>query len=393
MNVEEYKAMRNALLAQVHEYQDSGDAEKMNDVMDKIEALDTEFHDAAVNAANMRAMTAESGIVDLKNMSRPVTGGKVVETMDNKIVTEYTADSKEYRSAFLKNLQGKTLTDVETKAFNATAVSAPGAIPTETVKKIYGRMADSPLIAAVNLMFIPGNVQIPVEGTINDANWVPMANAATDSADTLSVISLGAYKLIKTVEITADLAAMAIDEFEVWLVDSLAKKLRFAVDKAICTGDGTNQATGILHSGAVTNTGEFTMAGMTYKDLLKIIAALPTQWLPGASFAMPRALFFGEVLGLTDADGKPVCVLDPQAPAKYNVLGYPVIVDDNITTDNLIFGDFREGYTFNFAKAPTVESDKSVGFRTGSTVYRGMALADGKVVVKDAFTVYKRASS
>ena len=39
----------------------------------------------------------------------------------------------------------------------------------------------------------------------------------------------------------------------------------------------------------------------------------------------------------------------------------------------------------NFAKDITVSLDNSVGFRTGSTCYRAMALVDGKVTNIDAF--------
>ena len=108
---------------------------------------------------------------------------------------------------------------------------------------------------------------------------------------------------------------------------------------------------------------------------------------------MPRALFYKEVLGITDTNGRPVVVADPQAPAKFNILGYPVIVDDNCTADNLLFGDFKEAYKFNFAQAPAVESDKSVAFRSGSTVYRVMALADGKPAEKKAVCLFTRASA
>lgn len=72
---------------------------------------------------------------------------------------------------------------------------------------------------------------------------------------------------------------------------------------------------------------------------------------------------------------------------------YPVIVDDNCTADNLLFGDFKEAYKFNFAQAPAVESDKSVAFRSGSTVYRVMALADGKPAEKKAVCLFTRASA
>ena len=300
----------------------------------------------------------------------------------------FGVDTPEYRSAWLKNLQGKPL-DAEERA----AVTASAAIPTQTMNRIIHRLELTPMIAAVDVTYIPGNVTFPIEGTVNAASWVAMGSAATDSGDTISSITLAAYKLIKTVEITADVMAMGIDAFETWLVERLANKLSVAVDASIFTGTGSSQATGLLKSGEITQTGTFTKAAMTYKDLLTIISTLPTQYLTNASFAMPRALFYKEVLGITDTNGNPVVVADPQAPAKFNILGYPVIVDDNCTADNLLFGDFKEAYKFNFAQAPAVESDKSVAFRSGSTVYRVMALCDGKPADKKAVCLFTRAAA
>lgn len=316
--------------------------------------------------------------------------GVVLRSFASEKVEDRTfgIDTIEYRDAYMKMLQGKPL-NVEERA----AVTASAAIPTITMNKIVGKLELVPLIAAVDVTYIPGNVSYPVEGTVNAASWVAMNTAATDSADTLTAVSLGAYKLIKTIEVSADVKAMAIDAFEVWLVNRLANKLQVAVDAAILTGTGTNQATGILKAGEITQTGTFTKGGMKYKDLMTVIATLPTQYLPGASFVMPRALFYGEVLGLEDTSGNRVVVADAQAPAKFNILGYPVIVDDNCSPDTIIFGDLRECYKFNFAKAPEVTSDDSIGFRTGSTVYRAMALADGKPVNKTAVCVYTRATA
>ena len=261
------------------------------------------------------------------------------------------------------------------------------------MNRIIHRLELTPMIAAVDVTYIPGNVTFPIEGTVNAASWVAMGSAATDSGDTISSITLAAYKLIKTVEITADVMAMGIDAFETWLVERLANKLSVAVDASIFTGTGSSQATGLLKSGEITQTGTFTKAAMTYKDLLTIISTLPTQYLPNASFVMPRALFYKEVLGITDTNGNPVVVADPQAPARFTIFGYPVIVDDNCTADNLLFGDFKEGYKFNFAQAPAVESDKSVAFRSGSTVYRVMALCDGKPADKNAVCLFTRAAA
>lgn len=142
-------------------------------------------------------------------------------------------------------------------------------------------------------------------------------------------------------------------------------------------------------AGQVTNTGTWTSTGMTYTDLLNIIAALPTQYATNAKFATTRKVFFGSILGIKTDSGDKVVVADAQSPAKFNILGYPVIVDDNCKADTVIFGDLKE-YKLNFAKAIEVAADTSVGFRFGSTVYRAMCLADGKIADKNAFTVYTK---
>lgn len=298
------------------------------------------------------------------------------------------AGAEEYRTAWLKNLQGKPLSAEERAAVTATA-----AIPTQTMDRIIATMDLTPMIAAVDITYIPGNVSWPIESTTDDASWTSMGTAATDSADALADVSLGAYKLIKTVEITADIQAMAIPAFETWLVTRLANKIATAVDKAIFSGTGSSQATGLLKSGEITNTGTYTAAGMTYADLLNILAALPTKYLPKAKLVTTRQIFYGQILGMKTDGGDKVVVADAQSPAKFNILGYPVIVDDFCAADTVLFGDFKEGYKFNFAQAPDVRSDQSVAFRSGSTVYRAMCLADGKPADKNAVTVWTKAGS
>ena len=367
--------------------------ERLNAIREEIEnddadidALETEVRNLNVRKEELHTMETrrKEKIMEIRSGM-----GEVIRTFEEekKLNRTFAPDTIEYRDAYLKNLQGKTL-----NAEERAAVSATAAIPTETMNMIIGRLEMVPLLSAVDMTYIPGNVTYPVEGTVNDASWVAMGTAATDSADTITSISLSAYKLIKTIEITADVAAMAISAFQNWLVSRLSNKIQFAIDKAILTGTGSNQATGILKSGEVTNTGTYTKTAMKYGDLMKIIAALPTKYLPGASFIMPRAVFYGEVLGLEDTTGNRVVVADAQASAKFNILGYPVIVDDNCSADTVIFGDLKE-YKFNFAKAVEVKSDESVAFRTGSTVYRAMCLADGKIADKNAFAVFTKATA
>ena len=290
--------------------------------------------------------------------------------MEGNRMERFALNSPEYRSAWLRNLQGKTLSVEE-----RTAVTASAAIPTETMNKIWGKMELYPLLNAVDVMHVPGSVILPVEGTVNAAGVVAMGTAATDAADTLTPISLGVYKIIKTLEITADVEAMAVDAFEQWLVDRLANKIYRAVTGYIAAGTGTSQPTGLTTITATNQT--YTKTGITYEDVMTIIASLPTEYDPNAAFVMSRANFYGNVLAIQDTNHNPIVVVDVQAPAKFNILGYPVIIEDGVGTD-IIFGDLKEGYVWNFGKDVAIDRDESVGFRTGSVVFRGMCLGDGK---------------
>ena len=360
MNGEQLQARLEELRAETaEEKRDALSTDELGERVNEMEAVKAEI-EARKAAAAEEARKAE------EMANKP--GEKIIEE-DKKMENRFAVNSPEYREAFLKNLQGKELTAEE-----RTAVVATAAIPTETANKIWGKMELYPILNAIDVMHIPGNVILPVEGTINAAAVVAMGTAATDGADTLTPVSLGAYKLIKTVEITADVKAMAVPAFEDWLVDRLANKLFRLVAAEVAAGTGTNEPTGLA---TITATGTYTKAAITYADLLTIIGSLPAQYDPNACFVMSRATFYGNVLNVTTTQKQPVVVADPQAPAKYNVFGFPVIIEDGVGTD-IIFGDLKEGYVWNFAKDVEVESDASVAFRTGSTVFRGMALGDGK---------------
>lgn len=374
---------------------------RIEEIQERLKAIDSEIEGAEGEAltaleAEVESLTTERNqiLAEIetrkqlrKNIADGTVGAIIEDVKENEKMNErtFTPDSVEYREAYLLNLQGRALNEEQ-----RAAVSASNAIPTQTMNKVVGYIEKSPILNLIDLTYIPSNVTYPVESASADANWVAMATAATDSADALSAISLGAYKLVKTVEITADVGAMAIDAFENWLAESLGGKVRKALDAAVFNGTGTNQATGILTT--VSATGTFTKAKATYADLVNIIGSLGSDAAQNATFAMPRKLFFTDVIGIEDSTKHPVVHMDVESPAKYNILGYKVVLDDNVPADTILFGDFKK-YKMNIAKAPVIESDGSVAFRTGSVVYRAMALADGKLALANAFVRYGRAAS
>jgi len=361
LNGEQLQARKDELITEMEtpETRDALNGEEMEARKAEIIAIDQEIESRKAAAAEEARKAEEAAKMD---------GKKIIE--EEKRMS-YEVNTPEYRDAFLRNLQHKELNAEERDALS----HGEYAIPQETANKIWGKLELYPILNAIDVMHIPGTVVLPVEGTVNNAAVVAMGSAATDSADSLAKVNLGIYKIIKTIEITADVAAMAVPAFEDWLVDRLANKLFRKIADLVIVGTGTNTLTGLATITAMTT--DYTSTGVTYGDLLNIVAELPSEYLPNASFVMSRQTFWQGVKSLNSSSDVRVVNTDVGSPAAYNVLGFPVIIDDNASTD-IYFGDLKEGYVLNFGKDVAVDRDESIGFRTGSTVFRGMALCDGK---------------
>ena len=88
--------------------------------------------------------------------------------------------------------------------------------------------------------------------------------------------------------------------------------------------------------------------------------------------------------GMVDDNKKPIFVPDPRDETIGKILGFDVVVDDFVADNVAYFGDFNYlGY--NLANGIAVESSTQSAFRSGLIDYRGMAIADTKVIAPEAF--------
>ena len=379
MTAEQLVERRSAIATEL----DSPDAD-----LDALEAEVRAINEELETRKNTEAKKAEvrDAIANGTQPAEKIKEFKEVTKMEERI---FTPDTVEYRDAYMKNLMGKPMSIEERSALSGASY----VIPTETLNKIYGKLEENQLIREIDALRIPGYVSVPTASTVNDASWIAMASASTDSADAMGTVSLTAKKLIKTIEITADIQAMSIPAFQGWLVNKLAQKMEAAICAAIVNGAGTTTVPqGVGQCGITTSTA---IAGATLAKLSAFMGGLKAPYHNGAIWVMSAENFFTYVLPLaSDSNGYLV-----QDGIGYRLLGHRVVLNDNVddckfksgstaeaaNADHIIFGNFREGYVFNFGEGIQVEADNSVSFRSGSTVYRAMALCDGAVADKDAF--------
>lgn len=138
---------------------------------DALTALENEA--AALTAERQQILNEMQARQRLRsNIAAGIVTGRTIEAPSAAEPTQarFTVDSAEYREAYLMHLQGRSLS-----AEQRAAVTATAAIPTQTLNRIVGVFDQNPILSRITMTYIPGNITIPVEGTVNSASWSPWA--------------------------------------------------------------------------------------------------------------------------------------------------------------------------------------------------------------------------
>jgi HK97 family phage major capsid protein len=296
----------------------------------------------------------------------------------------FGVDTVEYRSAFLKKLLGKELSEVEQRSIASTNVA--GAIPTITANTIMNKIKQiAPLLNEVTLLHVAGNLTYAIEGTNNDAA-LHTENALINAADdTLVYVKLGGYEINKLVRISATVRTMTIDAFEGWLADLIAENIARKIEYYLIYGTGSSQPEGIDYAQSWTD-GTNAVDWATdnkplYAELCELISYLPGGYYTNAKWLMNHKTFWSHVQAIRD-DGKAPIVSNDGGT--YRIMGKKVLFSDFVADGDIFLGDFRK-VVANLSQDISVKSSEHSGFAYNSVDYLGGCIFDSKVAIGDAF--------
>lgn len=317
-------------------------------------------------------------------------------------------NSAEYRSAFMKTLLGRKLNSFEEAAFNramneqradafATSANAAAVLPTQTLNEVISKAREMGGIMSVCRSFnVPSKIAIPVGTPLSAANWHNEGATVESAAPSVATITFDGYEIMNVLSISVKVQTMSIAAFESYLVEELTNCVMACIASALVNGSGSAQGTGVL-SGVTweDNKNAFTFSktgGLKYADVVKVVASLKRGYSNGACWAMNNATLYNLFYGMEDGNGRPIFVADPKSENIGKILGFPVVVDDYIPAETVIFGNFNYmGY--NMPEGITIEASRESSFKKGLIDYRAMAIADCKPIVTEAFVKLTRAAS
>lgn len=310
---------------------------------------------------------------------------------ERNLDTNFTPASIEYRNAYLKNIRGLELNDVEKRAFSSASNSAGSVIPTQTANEIIKKMKQyAPLLGEITLLQVAGNVKFAVEGTKNDAALHTENNTISGDADTLTEVSLSSYEITKLVQVSKTVATMSIDAFESWLTDMLAEKVSAKISRYLISGTGSSEPAGVGSITWTDNTNQITVAkavALTSANVQSLIALLPGSYDANGKFLMSKKTLFTDFMPLQDNSKNSIVTVQGNS---YFVYGYPVMLDEDITIHEAYLGDFKK-IVGNLSEAINIISGFDIN--TNSYKYLGCAMFDSKVADSSAFVHLAKATA
>jgi len=379
----------------------------LQDVQERLAALDVEVRamttaeavDQATEEkklllerrAELEALeTRKQNALDLQ--SGKITPDKVIEERkDEKMMdTVYTHESAEFRSAWLKQLQGKPLSDIEQRAIQIGDATGNAVLPSQTANLVIEKLMDMvPMLGEIELFRYPGTLSVPVEVSRPTTELKRGGEALTEKAAVLKSVTLGGYTINTLLRIGADLTKMSVSAFEEWLVRKISEGVAYQIENYIINGTGSDQPTGIekyavwdvSNGTGVDWTGGSSNDALAVKDLDTAAGLLPAAYDRESKYLMSKKTFYTHVANLTDQNHFPVI---NKEGTKFYLRGYPVIFSDQVAANVIYFGSFKRGMVGNLGVDINVERQRNLAYNSwdflGWGVFDCKPAADGCIV-------------
>lgn len=281
--------------------------------------------------------------------------GRVIEGAQGAQERSAIADDEpkngvEYRRAFMdyvmRGVKSEKLAQYRENA-NTKTTDVGVVIPPMLVAKILEKAETYGMILPlVTKTSYPSGIEIPKGSMKPVATWVNEGATSDKQKFGLSdKVTFTHHKLRCEVSISMEVSTMALDVFEQKLVESVARAMVVAKEKAIINGNGNGQPKGILAETPAEGQALKVASGkgLSYELLCDAEAAIPQAYETGAKWFMSKKTFMSFV-GMTDTAGQPI------ARINYGIGGKPERT--LLGREVVLTGDYMP----NFAKAPSADT-------------------------------------
>lgn len=395
MNKQEFLNKRNELLTLAQSFLNEGKVKEANETMNEVTDLETQYDEFTKANANLEALN-KSGVAS--NILAGVVTPTVLQTgTENIVATQIGNDEDMYRTATLNYLMGKELSNDQRNVFDKVNMSTDGntiLIPEQTAAKIWLKVNELfPFYAKTTKTSVKGTFTLVQENTSTDAEFYDEETETKAGNETPRSYHLTGCELSRAIDVSWKLKAMAMDDFENYIITKMARKMGAAAAHSGIIGRGKPGESDdfkeepfgvitVLKAEDKTPQVVKVTAELTFKDITTLISKVKSAYKK--EFYAKGTYIWNVLANIVDKQGRPYFIADTTNGAVGRMLGIMVYEDDSIPDDHLLVGD-PSLYQFNFNKQITLDTEENKKKRI--TSYIGYAILDGAPIDNEAFAV------
>ena len=315
------------------------------------------------------------------NIASGLVTGDIIEqqedtTMENRT---FTLASEEYRSAFIKNLRGEEMSDIEKRAFTFLTTNTTAPLPEVMQNRIIDLIGEAhPIVADVDTLHSHTSISIPVASSVAaDAGKTNEGAASNELEITFTDVNLAGDDYTANVTLSYKMQNMAIPAFENYIINQISARLGAKLAADIVANIKTKMAAG--------NKVE---SGVNYANICAAFGEL--KRVGSVVVYGTRKGVYNKLVAMVDNNKRPIFQQPITASAAGVLLGCTIKFEDAIGDNELLIGDPKK-YLQNVVAPVVIESDKDL--KNHTVVYSGYTCQEGVLTDDKAFALVSEANA
>lgn len=313
--------------------------EKRNSLVDEINAIFTQAETEQRALTEDEQSTFDAKTAELKALDKTIEAKKEARSLSMmEDETPKTPEETE-RRAF------ETLIRENRTAGNVTKTDNGAVIPTTIANQIIERVKQlAPLYALATKFNVKGKLTFPVAGDDFTTGYHDEFTALASQSTKFTSVELDGFLAGALSKVSNSLINNSQFDIVSYVVNKIAQSVAEFLEKELITG--TTKINGVLDltGNAKTVTKFETKDDLpTVDELIALQVEIPQQYQGGCKWLVSNKTLVA-LRQLKDGNNRYLLQDDITNGFGYSLLGKPVMVSDNMTNTNVVYGDFSAMY-------------------------------------------------
>lgn len=314
--------------------------------------------------------------------------------------TKGDKDPAEVKTAFANFLRKGAVGPDEAKLLSVSDDTQAGYLaPRQMVADLIKEVSEfSPVRGVARIIPTSAKgIEIPKRTGLVTATWAGDGQTVSASKSTYGMERIDANMLMAVTDVSVEMLEDAAFDLASFIQQDMAEQFGVAEGLAFVSGNGVQKPQGLLTATGLDKTANGHATELQADAIIALTFAIKTAYAQNGTFALNRNTLF-QVYSLKDGQGQYLYRPNQEVGRAPTIQGRPYIEcpdmpDIGANTYPILYGDFRRGYVIADRVQLAVVRDEYSQSASGVVRFVGRKRVGGQVVLAEAFSKLKIATS